>query len=941
MFSFTKRLLAFCLLAGIGHEAVAQVASSIPRFPADTDTVTIIFDATQGNGALAGVNPPIYAHTGVITNLSTGPSDWRFVQGTWGQASPNTLMTPLGNNKYSITYVPRSFYNVPAAQTIQSLAFVFRNTTGSIVGREANGSDIYVPIYPAGQLHSRIFSPGINQQLVQPGTSLPFFGAASQVCSLRLYVNGALVQAALSDTLTSNLSFPAAGNYDIVFEADNGSVQRADTFNMVALSPNPILPLPNNVQEGINYINDSTVTLVLYAPHKSYVFAVGDFNAWELDLNYLMNQTPDSNWFWVTINQLTPGEEYAYQYFIDGQIKVADPYTHKVLDPSNDRFILPSTYPNLKPYPEGKTTGIVSVFQTAQPAYNWQTTNYVRPDQSKLVIYELLVRDFIADQRYLSIIDSLDYFERLGINCIELMPIMEFEGNNSWGYNTSFALAADKAYGTANDLRAFIDSCHARGISVVLDMVLNHAFGQSPLVQMWWDGNTVAANSPYFNPVAKHDFNVGFDFNHESEATKRYVNRVVRYWLEEFKFDGFRFDLSKGFTQKNTLGNVGAWGNYDSSRVELWKAISDTIWAISPDAYVILEHFADNSEERVLAAYGMMLWGNLNHNFNEGTMGFMSNSNFSWGSYKNRGWSQPNLITYAESHDEERLMYRNLTFGAQSSTYNTRNLQTALKRMELAATFLYAIPGPKMIWQFGELGYDFSINRCPGGGINNNCRTDPKPIRWDYFVNPERRYLYNIYAAMAKLRTQEAAFSTDSFFISFGGSFKQIRLIHPDMNVVLAGNWATSSIQGSTIFPTTGWWYDYFSGDSIQITNTTTVIEMQAGEYRLFTSKRLAAPDLALNTQDNLFSPAGSLRIYPNPTSNSVNIKITDLQPFQPSWLEVVDLQGRLVQRLTVHSESSEAVVHWNLMNQAGQRVAPGLYFIRDAKGRNAKLMVQ
>lgn len=251
MFSFQKSWLAIGVLLCTGFEVIGQVVSSIPRFPSDTSTVTVIFDATQGNGALAGVNPPIYAHTGVITNLSTSPSDWRFVQGTWGQASSTTLMTPLGNNKYGISYVPRSFYSVPLAQTIQSLAFVFRNTNGSVVGREANGSDIYLPLYAAGQLHSRIFAPSANSQLVQPGSSLPFFGAASQVCSLSLFVNGTLVQSAQSDSLGFTLNFPTAGNYNVVFVANNGTSQRADTLQMIALSPNAIIPLPNNVQEGV------------------------------------------------------------------------------------------------------------------------------------------------------------------------------------------------------------------------------------------------------------------------------------------------------------------------------------------------------------------------------------------------------------------------------------------------------------------------------------------------------------------------------------------------------------------------------------------------------------------------------------------------------------------------------------------------------------------
>ncbi|MCB0681020.1 MAG: hypothetical protein KDC32_08815, partial [Saprospiraceae bacterium] len=175
---------------------------------------------------------------------------------------------------------------------------------------------------------------------------------------------------------------------------------------------------------------------------------------------------------------------------------------------------------------------------------------------------------------YTTLIDTLDYLQNLGINAIELMPVQEFEGNISWGYNPSFHMALDKYYGPVNEFKRFIDSCHARGMAVILDVVYNHAFGQCPLVQLYFDGKPTP-ESPYFNVDATHPFNVGYDFNHESEATRRYIDQVMTYWLEEFRVDGFRFDLSKGFTQVNNPDDVGAWGQYDASRIAILKHYAD------------------------------------------------------------------------------------------------------------------------------------------------------------------------------------------------------------------------------------------------------------------------------------------------------------------------------------------------------------------------------
>ena len=131
---------------------------------------------------------------------------------------------------------------------------------------------------------------------------------------------------------------------------------------------------------------------------------------------------------------------------------------------------------------------------------------------------------------------------------------------------------------------------------------------------------------------------MGYDFNHESQYTKSFSKDVMKYWLTEYKVDGYRFDLSKGFTQVNTLGNTSLWGQYDASRIAIWKDYLDYIRSVDEDAIIILEHFASNSEEKELSNYGMLLWGNLNYYYHEATMGY-TNSNFSDISYLKRGGS--------------------------------------------------------------------------------------------------------------------------------------------------------------------------------------------------------------------------------------------------------------------------------------------------------------
>ena len=372
------------------------------------------------------------------------------------------------------------------------------------------------------------------------------------------------------------------------------------------------------------------------------------------------------------------------------------------------------------------------------------------------------------------------------------------------------------------------------------------------MVQLYWNSttNTPARNNPWYDSVTTHPYNVGYQFNHDAPATRYFVSRVVNHWLNDYKIDGFRFDLSKGFTQTVTVNlpdAVTAWGHYDTDRVAIWKQYYDTLQLKSAGSYCILEHFADNDEETVLSNYGMMLWGNENSSYNQATMGYSTNPSwdFSYGLASARGWTNPYLVTYAESHDEERLMYKNIQYGNSSGSYSIKDTATALKREELAAAFLLTQPGPKMIWQFGELGYDYSINTC-GDLTVNNCRTGPKPIRWDYLQQTNRKKLHDVYSALIKLRFNSSfadEFISNTSQQNFSGSFKWLTL----NKIVVVGNFDVTTQSGSVTFPATGTWYDYLNGTTRVVSNVTQSFTLLPGEYHVFTRTAVALPVTIVN----------------------------------------------------------------------------------------------
>lgn len=955
-----KSFLLIIVASLFSASLLAQVVTLDPSFPTPDGSLTITFDATQGDGGLAGFTGDVYLYTGLITSESTSSSDWRYVRPAGGWTSyPEALKaTPLGNDKWEFTYGPsiREFFGVTNQnETIEEIAVLFRGTnTGSgepdRVGRDTGGEDIFIELSD-GEVSARFLSPGSSVTILETGQSLEMEGIGtvnSGTLTLSLEKNGTEVASTSADTLNYTFT-PAAGENDVTFDliADNGEglADTASVFVTIREGDGANISRPAGLQDGITE-NTSSVTLSLFAPQKEFVYVIGDFNDWQPSSEYLMNKETsgtDSTWFWLEIEGLTPGEEYGFQYLVEGDLRIADPYSNLVLDPYNDEYIPEATFPNLKPYPTGKTSGWVSIMQPGSSEYVWEASSYQRPEKTELIVYELLLRDFLEEKNYQTLTDTLDYLENLGVNAIELMPVNEFDGNLSWGYNPSFHLALDKFYGTPEAFKKFVDEAHKRDIAVILDVVMNHATGTSPLYQLY-----DSSNNPYFNASARHSYNVFNDFNHQYSGTQYYTKRMIEHWIEEYNIDGFRWDLTKGFTQNCTASNEACTGGYQQDRVDILKKYADYQWAADPDFYVIFEHLGTESEEAEWANYrvsegkGVMLWGNMNGNYSEASMGYHdSGKSQLYGvlAESRSSFQERHVVGYMESHDEQWLMYKNLNYGNSSGNYNIRELNTALNRQKLTGAFFFTLPGPKMMWQFGELGYGGGPGEClkPGGQGDGDClagdpsRTGEKPIRWEYYDSEERLNLYKTWSELIRLRKSSPVFTNpETATYNMESTVKTITLEHEDSDVLIVGNFGILENTVDVVYPSTGTWYDYFFGTNQTISDPNVELTLEPGEFRIFTTREFETPEEGLIPQKDgqwgtgLPESFSLFQNYPNPFNPSTTITY-DVAKESNVKLEVYDLLGRKVQELV--NERQEVNSYTVFFDASG--LSSGVYIYR------------
>ena len=746
-------------LAGIVR---AQVSSTPSPLQEDSQDIWIYFYADQGNKGLIDqpASQPVYAHTGACTDKG----DWRY--------APNWLDNAA---KYQLEYVEpnvwrlyigdiRQYYGITdPTETVKRLAFVFRNANGSREGKTASGGDIFLDVLESG-LQVSLGSDIEGSVITSDHSTVTFTVGTTKDAAISLSVNGNVIGEAQGKELVAQHTFSDPGDYTVTATATADGQTVSSSLSLYYMSAAQSQPYPGGspVMGAVDN-GDGSVTFCLAAPGKHSVSIVGSWNDYALNDAGAMYCCVDGGieYFWQTVKGIDPSETYLYYYLVDGTTAVGDPYARLVLDPANDKYIPASVFPGLPEYPVEKIQDVcLAIYKGDINSYDWKVSDFKGVDKDHLIIYELLLRDFtgtegkaLGDGTVRGAIEKIPYLKSLGINAVELLPITEFNGNISWGYNPNFYFAPDKAYGTPDDYKEFIDRCHQEGIAVILDMVFNQSDWHHPWYRMYPVGQ-----NPMYNATAPHAYSVLNDFNQGHPLVRKQWQDCVKYWMEEYKVDGFRFDLVKGLGDNDSYANSGdaATNAFNQSRIDNMRLIQLAMNEVNPDAYFINENLAGAEEENAMAAFGQLNWSNLNEEGCQFAMGYQSDSGLEGFYAPNWGRTWGSTVSYLESHDEQRLAYKQKQFGVTA----VKSTKTAMQRLGSAAAQMLMSPGAHMIWQFSEMGNEQNTKNADGG---NN--TDPKTVNWSMLDNPYRGGLAHCYAELAAIRNgNPQLFSQDASF---------------------------------------------------------------------------------------------------------------------------------------------------------------------------------
>ena len=545
------------------------------------------------------------------------------------------------------------------------------------------------------------------------------------------------------------------------------------------------------------------VTFRVWAPNALSVYVPGKFNSWSLSATPLAKEMSNGVWtgVWsadVAMSDITTNQQYKYYIYSTNMVQ---PWKH---DPRS-RFVTV----------DGAGGNDIVYNPTA---YNWTGDVAVRPPLEDLAVYELHIGDFYDPRspnypssvpgRFLDATKKLAYVQSLGFNAVEVMPIMDFPGYNSWGYNPAQPFAVDNyAYGGPDAFKTFVLACHEHGLAVLVDVVHNH-YGPTDL-DMWnFDGWYLAPNEGgiYFY---QSDYlcctSYGSRPDYSTPQVRDYIQDNFTMWLNECHVDGFRWD-TPGLMMNATgyccnpiadavtlITNINGMIHTNSGAISIAEDVEgdgfDSTWDTSFYQWLTPQLTNTLDSERDLADIAYPLTTDTVFNNQAGF----------------------NRVVYLESHDvvgnlngTNAVRLVTAIDASAPSSYRARKLST------LGAVLTFTAPGVPMIFEGQEM-------------LENQQFDSQRPVDWT--KTNTYSYIVRLYHDLINVRRDMQGYTA-----GLEGAERSVYWEDNANKVLAYRRWSSantaqdvfviancsSNIQSnySLAFPEAGVWYVQFNSDS-------------------------------------------------------------------------------------------------------------------------------
>ncbi|MBF2026559.1 MAG: alpha amylase C-terminal domain-containing protein [Oscillatoriales cyanobacterium C42_A2020_001] len=547
----------------------------------------------------------------------------------------------------------------------------------------------------------------------------------------------------------------------------------------------------------------SSIEFQLFAPYNNAAAIAGSFSNWQ----EIPMQKGKDGYFRVTV-ELEDGE-YAYKFRVqskswffepDEWVSITDPYATDVDGMSSEE----NSIVRIK---DGKR--IVD-------DYIWQHDDKPLPADHELVIYELHVADFTGGEddpnargKYRHVVEKLDYLCELGINAIELLPVKEYPGDYSWGYNPRHFFATESSYGSTAELKHLIDECHGRGIRVIMDGIYNHSEASCPLTQIdhdYW----------YHHEPRDPENNWGPEFNYEHydehldiRPAWQFIGDTVRYWIQEFHLDGIRYDAARQIA------------NYDFMH---WIVQEAKKTAGPKPFYNIAEHIPETPS--ITNVDGPMD-GCWHESFYHCVLQHIIGETFDLEQLKDvldakrQGFlGVTNVVNYLTNHDHNHVM----------ADLGDRGIfdEDAFRRRKLGAALVMTAMGVPMFW----MGEEF--------GEYKPKTIAPSKIDWTLLKNDSNRSLFEYYKGLIALRKTNRALHTEN--IEFFHENPETKVLaytrwnDEGSRVVVVVNLSDQFLAGYTVpnFPVDGTWHEWTGNYDVEAGNGQLMTDLGEYEAKIF-----------------------------------------------------------------------------------------------------------